>query len=120
MMIPKPSISWSPQATPVGYTVNGNTYPVTRQVDNISRPSDTRYAPVGTAIDTTITFTGTARTEAGSSAIEYKWIFSDGKIAFGPSVQRQFSLSHPEASVTLVVTDSKGRTGSKAQNINLQ
>jgi hypothetical protein len=111
--------SWTPTTTISAVHSAGNTYPYTTQADAIVRSTDTRYATVGTPVNTLITFTATAVSDKGVIT-EYKWDLGDGSIAFGPSVAHIYKVASTQGQVSLIVTDSVGDRVIRSRPLSLR
>jgi hypothetical protein len=114
------SFDWTPKSVPLSFTAGGNTYPYSKQVDNVTRTSDGRYAAYTTPANTLLTFTATAIAPGGVVILEYKWDFGDGTIGYGSSVAHTYTVASYQTQATLVVTDSLNRRYSRAQVLNLR
>lgn len=113
--------TWAPvSGVPFTWSVGGNTYPYTTQQDAISRASDTRYGVVLTSTNTDLTFTAAIAAPVGLTAIEYRWNFGDGVIAYGPVANHTYTESSPQTAVSLVVTDNLFQQSSRQKTLNLR
>lgn len=107
-------------ATPLSFTVGGNTYPYVHQVDAVTRASDSRYAASLTTSNTAMTFTASTVASQGTTAIEYRWDFGDGTIAYGPIVTHTYVAASPQTAVSLVVTDQNLVQWTRQKLLNLR
>ncbi len=119
--------TWSPQDAPnLGqWTVNGNTYPPTRQIDNIDRSAqvgslDSRYVANTTTNNSNLTFTATAVLPAGVTIVEYRWDFGDGTIGYGPTIIHNYLAAVPQTQVNLTATDSNRQVWTRSKTLRLR
>jgi hypothetical protein len=105
----KLDLDWTPKSVPVAYSVGGNTYPPTKQVDNVTRASDSRYAALTTPINTALTFSSIVTLPPGLFILEYKWDFGDGAGGYGSSISHTYSAANPATQVSLNVLTSDGK-----------
>jgi hypothetical protein len=68
------------------------------------------FSPIACKVATSCKLTAYGDPAPGSTISSYAWNFGDGGTATGQSVAHTFAKSGP-ATVTVTVTDSKGRTG---------
>src|SRR4051794_17982149 len=99
----KLDLDWTPKSVALTYSVGGNTYPPLKQVDAVTRASDSRYQAYTTPINTLLTFTATTTLPAGLLILEYKWDFGDGSIGFGATVAHQYLAANFSTQVSLNV-----------------
>lgn len=121
----KVDFSWSPVGSVLSYTVNGNTYPYSRQQDNIDRSArvgalDSRYAANTTSSGVLLTFTAAVTLPSGVVVTEYRWEWGDGTVGFGASATHTYKVAAPETQVNLVITDSLRNRYSKSKLLNLR
>jgi hypothetical protein len=109
---------WTPKSTAITYTIGGNTYPPTRQADNVVRASDSRYQAFYTTTNAPLTFTATVVAPT-SVPTEYRWNFGDGSIGYGQTVTHTYTAGAPQTQVTLAVTLSDGSVLSRSRTLNL-
>jgi hypothetical protein len=100
------------------FVENGVTYP----------PSGSQYEAFATPINVATTFYATDSaslglptviTPTGQTIIQYRWIFGDGTVGFGPTVSHTYSVVVPGISVALQVTVASGKQYSRSQTLNL-
>lgn len=104
------NFDWSPSAGPVGFTLDGDTFPPT---------DDARYAAKETPPATVITFTAQAVASPGQKFVYFEWDFGDGRHGRGQSVTHSYPFFTPEAQVTLRVTDTRHRVYIVDKMINI-
>jgi len=73
--------------------------------------------PYSGNVGESITFSGSA-TGGSTPYTQWKWTFDDGDVKYGQSVSKSFS-SAGSYTVTLIVTDSAGKTGSDTASISI-
>lgn len=121
----KVDFTWSPVSVALSWTVNGNQYPYSRQVDNVDRSAqvgslDSRYAAYTTPNNILLTFTAAVVLDAGVQVAEYRWDFGDGTIGFGASVGHTYKVSAPETRTSLTVIDTNRVVTSCSKIMNLR
>jgi PKD repeat protein len=124
---PAPATTVEIRVTPIG-TDFGNATP--RQVSiNVVPPGVVIPPPTGLAANftfspgaptdhQTVIFDASTSTAANASIVTYQWNFGDGSAASGITAQHAFNTGG-SFTVTLTVTDSIGRTNSKAQTVTV-
>jgi hypothetical protein len=116
----KLDLDWTPKSVALTYSVGGNTYPPLKQVDAVTRASDSRYQAFTTPINTPLTFTATATLPTGLVIVEYKWDFGDGTIGFGATVAHQYLAANYATQVALNVLMSNGKRFTRHKILNLR
>jgi hypothetical protein len=116
----KLDLDWTPKSVALTYSVGGNVYPPTRQVDNSVRASDSRYASYTTPINTLLTFTATTTLPASLVVVEYKWDFGDGTIGYGATVAHQYLAANFSTQVALNITTNNGKRFTRHKVLNLR
>lgn len=127
-MINKPlklDFTWTPTGSAVSFTLNGNTYPYTRQQDNVDRSAqvgslDSRYGALTTPVNTLITFTAAVTLPSGLVVTNYLWEWGDGTQGFGSVASHTFKAAAPETQVNLIITDSQRNTWNKSKLLNIR
>lgn len=122
---PKLDFTWTPQSVAVAYTINGNSYPPARQIDNIDRSAqagslDSRYAAYTTPTNTLLTFTASVMLPSGLIVTEYRWDWGDGQIGYGSTATHTYKIAPPETTARLTITDSNRNIWSKSKILNLR
>ncbi len=125
MSTPKLDFTWTPNSVALSYTINGNTYPPSRQVDNIDRSSqpgslDSRYSAYTTPNNTLLTFTASVVMPSGVIVTEYRWDWGDGQVGYGSTATHTYKVAPPETAVKLTITDSNRNTWGKSKILNLR
>lgn len=120
ILYPVVDFSWTPVQIALSYTVGGNTYPPTHQVDNVSRASDDRYVAFTTPVNTLLTFVASVILPPGVAVVEYVWNFGDGSIGYGPTVTHTYKTPNSQTSATLNVIANNGTQVSRSKGLNLR
>lgn len=111
--------------TDATWTINGNTYPPTRQVDNVARPGasgDDRYLSPTVVTNIALTFTSTVILPAGITISEYKWYWGDGTVGYGPVASKTYTQASKDlgTQVSLIATDSNRRQWTRSKVLRLR
>lgn len=117
---PTVDFTWSPRIAAAPVQLNANTYPYTMQADAVARSSDSRYASWSTFTGSDITFSASITLpKPDLSVVEYRWLFGDGDLGFGPTVTHVYKVAFPQLTVSLIITDTLGQVTSRSQIIGL-
>lgn len=74
------------------------------------------FSPAAPTTGQTVSFDGSASSDADGSIASFAWSFGDSATAAGPTASRPYSQAG-SFTVTLTVTDDKGATGSATQTV---
>jgi hypothetical protein len=118
--LPVVDFDWTPKSIAFVYTTGGNTYPYSRQSDNVSRSSDTRYSVLQTPTNTLITFVANVIVPTNIQVIQYLWGFGNGELGYGPTISYMYKVALPNAEASLTITDSLGRVRTRHRVLNLR
>jgi PKD repeat protein len=76
------------------------------------------FSPSAPLTEAPITFDGSSSYDLDGRIVSYAWNFGDGSTGSGSVVQHQYSFGG-SYSVSLTVTDDRGQTNAKSQNVSV-
>ncbi len=104
------NFTWSPIASPIGITINGNTYP----------PGGSKFTAYRTPINTLLTFTAQVNADPRAPIVQYRWDTGDGYVKFGSSITHRYVIPNQALMMNLEITDSLGRKKSVSHTLQLE